>query len=260
MIRLLLRLIAVVLMGLAAKNAASQVNTEVMRKTDLKNGVYNNLSFSLGYITGNSQILRIGSSYRTDLLWKRHYAFFIADYQRATSNERLSMNKGFAHLRYGYRFYKGVKGEIFTQKEFNEFILLKDRQLFGGGARFELSLIDTAINKKDQFIMNFGAGLMHETEIFNKTELKNTRFFRSTNYISAKLYLHEKVTATVIGYYQVHPGKTRDYRVLANSGLGFYITKNFIATTTFNLRYDNDPPLQLKKYDLEINNGVSLHF
>lgn len=260
MTKIPVRLITAVLFVLTAANAAAQVNTEVMRKTDLKRGLYNNLSFSLGYITGNSQILRIGSSYRTDLIWKRHYAFFIADYQRATSNRQLSLNKGFAHLRYVYRFYKGVKGEIFTQKEFNEFILLKDRQLFGGGARFELNLIDTATNKQDQFVMNFGTGLMHENEKFNKTGLKNTRFFRSTNYISAKLHLHEKITGTVIGYYQVHPGKTKDYRILMNSGLGFYITRHFLTTTTLNLRYDNDPPLQLKKYDLEITNGVSLHF
>ncbi len=237
-----------------------QVNTEIMRKTDLTDGIYNNLSFSFGYIDGNSEILSIKTSYRTDWLKNRHYAFFIGNYQRATNNKMLSLNKGFVHLRYSYPVSRHFKAEIFSQKEFNEFILIKDRQLFGGGLRTELFSSDTAKDKKSKMNINAGAGLMHENEKFNKSGIQKTKFFRSTNYLSSRFYFDEKISWIGIGYYQVNLKKTNDYRILLDSGLGFNITRHFLVTTTLNFRYDNQPPPDIKKFDLELNNGLSLNF
>lgn len=245
---------------LTQATAYAQVNTEILRKTNLQKGFYNTLSFQYGYITGNSEILRIGANYRADLLYRRHYAFLIADYQRATNRNRLSLHKGFTHLRYVYRFYKGIKGELFTQKEFNEFLLLKDRQLFGGGARFELQLLDTAQHPDDQITLNAGTGFMHEREMFNKPEIPDTRIIRSTNYLSGKIILSDKFSFTLIGYYQKNIRHRKDFRILVNSTAGINLSKKLMATTTFNFRYDHDPPLRLKKYDLEIVNGLVIHF
>lgn len=237
-----------------------QVNTEIMRKTDLTDGLYNNLTFSLGFIDGNSEILSVKSAYRADYYKNRHYAFLIANYQRATSGDKVTLNKGFVHLRYSYPLNRFLKSEIFTQKEFNEFILIKDRQLFGGGLRFELIKTDTSGGKKNHLSVNVGNGLMHENEKFNKSEIRNTKIIRSTNYVSSKIQLFEKITWIGIGYYQVNLKKTSDYRILIDSGLGFNITKNFMITMNVNFRYDNEPPADIRKYDIDLTNGVSFNF
>jgi hypothetical protein len=238
----------------------AQINTEIMRKTNLSEGLYNNFTFSLGYIDGNSELLSIKSGYRTDWIKSRHYAFFIGNYQRATNRKQLSLNKGFVHLRYVYQFVKQMKGEVFTQKEFNDFILIKDRQLFGGGLRMEIIASDTSAVKNNKLNINIGTGFMYENEKFNKTDIPNTKIIRSTNYLSSKYFIDEKISIIAIGYYQVNLKKTNDFRILMDSGLGFHITKNFLITTTANFRYDNEPPLDIKKYDLEITNGISINF
>jgi len=62
------------------------------------------------------------------------------------------------------------------------------------------------------------------------------------------------------GYYQFDVERFSDYRLLAEARLQFKITENFAFNTSMNFRYDSEPPIAIKKHDLELSNGISISF
>lgn len=237
----------------------AQVNTESMRRVELGQGWHQLLTVSAGYISGNSNILNLRGLARTDYASNRYYTFLAVNYQRGVEDGDVFINKGFVHLRTMRSFTKKWKAEWFVQKEFNDFILLKSRELTGGGLRLEIVETDTAAAAKNFFRLNAGIGLMGEWEKYDGRE-PDTRLLRSTNYLSFRWQWNELVTMTGTGYYQFDTRRISDYRILIESVLGVSITKHVAITATANFRYDRQPPDHVRRYDLDIQNGVSVIF
>lgn len=238
----------------------AQVNTEDMRKYDLSDGLYNSLQVDFGLVSGNSDFLKLKSSIRADFVSGKYYTFGVIQYQRGIQDDNLFINKAFGHLRGIQRLTRIFFGELFVQKEFNDFILLKDRNLIGGGLRTAV-LFPYSTNECSHSIYCYiGNGLMWENEEIDTRPVSETKIFRSTNYISLRWQLDDRVDLAIVTYYQFHLSNLHDYRILFQSGLGFNITKSLAFKTSLNLRYDNEPPSNIKKYDLEINNGLRFDF
>lgn len=242
---------------LLVRAGVSQVNTERLRKSELTTGFNNSLNFDLAFVSGNSEFLKLKTGMRVDYQAKKYYSFGVIQYQRGLQKSRVFINKGFVHLRGVRIINKRFSGEVFFQKEFNDFILLKDRNLIGAGWRTALISQQNDGKNYQWFI---GNGAMWENEQINTSPITETKIVRSTNYISLLFQKEKQWRANFVSYYQFNVKHWQDYRVLIESSFGFNLTRSLMFRTNFNLRYDNEPPPKIKNYDLEMTNGFSFSF
>jgi hypothetical protein len=250
--------ILLLLLGIIGQLATAQVNTEALRKDLDKEGLQGQVSFDLSLNSGNSEYLKIKLSPRIDYLFNPFSAFLVGSYQRGVQADKVFINKGFLHARFMRNLLNRHKVEFFIQKEFNDFIKLNDRDLIGGGLRFQIANF-----ADDQRTVRFflGSGLMWEREVLSLSgnNLEETQL-RSTNYISVNWKQNERFHLVAIAYFQQSLERGTDYRVLSDTSLMFRLSGSVIFRVSLNYRLDNEPPGDVKKYDLELSNGLSLMF
>ena len=104
--------------------------------------------------------------------------------------------------------------ELFSQFGFNDFLLMKNRKLYGSGLRYKVISND----KLNAFV---GIGGMKEDE---KYSLKTENFkslFRSTNYFTWSINISENAILNNTAYYQLDTSKPKDHRILYHGDLEF---------------------------------------
>ena len=237
----------------------AQVNIftgETMRQMWLESGWYNSVNLDLTYRSGNSDLLTIRTRFRSDYLTKTYHGFMFGSLQQGRKDDVFFVNKGMAHARIIRNFTQHVLFESFVQKQFNESILLSDRNLVGGGVRF------ASHPRNSRFNLYLGIGAMWEHERINDKEngTITTRIFRSTNYINWTGQLDERVTTSATGYYQVYVRRFQDYRILFEGSITFRLTTKLSFPLRVNFRYDSEPPTGIQKHDVEIFNGLRYTF
>ena len=244
------------------ESANAQVNIETKRRLDSKSGWYSDIGLSLKYQSGNTDLLKFETSLRSDYLVGKYHTFGILTFQQEKQGGKVYTDKGFVHLR-GARSvtdYLGV--EIFTQKQFNESILLQDRNLVGGGLR--VTALKQHVNTKGSTGLNLylGIGAMWENETINDKEHGeiDTNIIRSTNYVSGIWRIDKRFTLIVTGYYQPYLQRFSDFRILSESRFEFRVTERVSFNFRLNFRYDSEPPTGIEAHDLEIVNGLSYKF
>ena len=241
--------------------AKAQVNIETLRRLDSKPGWYNDITLSLTYQSGNTDLLRFKSSLRSDYWFDKYHTFGIATLQQGKQGGKLYTDKGFIHLRGARSIIEHLGVEMFLQKQFNESILLRDRNLAGGGMRISV-LKRRTITSGTGLNLYLGIGAMWENETINDKghgEIE-TNIIRSTNYISAAWRIDKRFTVVVTGYFQPYTQRFSDFRILSESRFDFHVTKTVSINTRLNIRYDSEPPTDVEAHDLEIVNGLSYKF
>jgi len=235
-----------------------QVNTESLRKKEISDGVYTKITLNYGNISGNSNFQNLKTGIRSDVVYGDFSAFLVMNLNRVKKEERLFIDKGFAHLRGMKKISPIFAGEVFIQKGYDDFIMLQSRDLAGGGLRLKLDdwfTSDKSVGNPSFFL---GIGGMWESEKLTiPYEDKTT--IRSTNYFSAK-YKQNNIGFTSTIYYQFDIWQLSDYRILASGALEISITKKIGFITEIQYRFDSEPPPDIVEYDLEIVNGITLNF
>lgn len=237
----------------------AQVNIftdETMRQLQLKPGWYNSIALDLTYRAGNTDLLTARTRFRSDYLSKNYHGFIFGSLQQGRKDDAFFINKGMAHARIIWQSMEHLLFESFVQKQFNESILLDDRNLAGGGVRLALR------PSSSKFNVYLGIGAMWEHErISNKAHGEiMTRLVRSTNYINWTWQLDERITTSATGYYQFHLRHFQDYRILFEGSITFRLTTQLAFPLRVNFRYDNEPPTGIRKHDVEIFNGLGYTF
>ena len=238
----------------------SQVNTEEMRKFGIENGWHHSAGFNFGLNKGNTELLSIGANYRTDYMKDKFGTFMVGSVNYQESENQKILYKGFLHLRGMYDIFSRTQVESFLQKEFNEFILLNDRNLAGAGLRFNPLKLGSTSDTTTAFRLFTGFGMMFENESYDVTEDPNKNLVRSTNYITMEWKINEIFSLSTITYYQFALTDLQDYRILNDSSLQFKISDAFSFNFTVSYRYDNNPQTDVKKYDLALTNGIAVIF
>ncbi len=251
------RFIFCFLLSSLSLSARSQVNSEaLMRGTEL--GFGTRLGVNFGFNSGNSTFFRWQLDARSDYRIQHFYTFLVGNLERGTANDEIFLFRGFLHYRAIWQPDTLFQPEFFTQREFNDFILLKDRVLFGSGVRLNLRYLqptDTVM----AFKLTLGIGAMWEQERF--TELNpETKLFRSTNYLAFLWRIVPRTSLQLIGYYQVDVNRFSDYRLLLDGLLAINITDKLAATVTMIYRYDNEPVQNVARFDLDLRNGFTYTF
>lgn len=238
---------------------SAQVNIftgETQKKMQLKPGWYNTIHLDLAYKTGNTELLTLRSRFRSDYLSTSYHTFVFGSLQQGRNNGVFFTNKGMAHGRIIRYITDVIMVESFIQKQFNNSILLRDRNLFGGGVRI------AGKSQKSNSNIYLGTGAMWEYERFDddKYEGTTTRIVRLTNYINWSAHIDDRIITSATGYYQVHVKRFEDYRILFQGNVTFKITNQLSFPIRVNFRYDNEPPTAIRKHDMEIFNGISYTF
>jgi putative salt-induced outer membrane protein YdiY len=260
MVRVRIVITVLTLLSLHYGYTEAQVNTEEMRKIDLDEGLSSSVKLDFGIISGNSDLLKLKTGFRSDYISGKYYFFGVVEYNRGLQDDEVFINKGFVHVRGIRELNQILHGELFMQREFNDFIKLKRRSLAGGGLRFTVLPQSNHEGNSNPLVLNLGMGIMREYEEIDISPPIKTSIFRSTNYISLKWRLDERTYLGAVTYYQVYLRGFSDYRVLVESVFGFDITRSVTFQLTFDLRYDHDPPTGVKNHDLEVNNGITFAF
>lgn len=245
---------------LFAFNSTGQVNTEKFRKFSDKEGFLFNAGFRFGYSGGNSEYLTVDGTARLDYNAKKNDVFLVANYDFKETSEAKVTNKGFVHLRGIHHFSDFFAGEAFIQQEFNEFLLLADRNIFGAGGRFKW--IDY-ISPKDSvsgFKSYLGIGLMHENEIYEIGEKKDSTVIlspiRLTSYITLDYAITERINAWGVIYYQPAINSLHNFRTVMETGMEIWLIGRMYFTINLSYRYNNEPVGDVKNFDLVIKNGL----
>ena len=238
----------------------AQVNTESMRKENLAKPFGVSLNFDGTLVKGNSNYSKLKTGLRIDFKKNNTYIFTVGEYQLGLKDDSRFIQKGFGHLRGIRNLHRRIGIELFCQKEFNEFISLKDRNLVGGGLRTGLLLPDSTRTIMKDISIQMGNGIMWENEVIDATPEIETNIARSTNYLSLLWEIDKRLMLNMVVYCQFDVADFSDYRVLTQNTLSFNVTENVTFRSGFNLRYDNEPPATIKNYDLELNNGFGISF
>ena len=236
----------------------AQVNTELMRKENPDKRFSNVLSLDLGYQTSQDKYFDVvfnGSS--NYFLEDNFHSFLIIDYQSGylsnNDENEIIINSGFGHLRFTKRILKKTEFELFFQAGFNNFILIRDRKLFGSGLRRN-------IIKKDKIKSIFGFGFMQEREIYDLMESPKKSLLRCTSYSTFSAHISDNIVMNNILYFQPAVKKINDFRLLIDNEIQFKINEIFSTKLEINFRFDNEPHVNSKKIYLQIYNGFEFNF
>ena len=236
-----------------------QVNTEAMRSEDNSDSFTNQFNMEMGYEKANTEVLELAAEYRLDYVKQENFhSFIVINLENGYEQENdlpknIITNKGFAHLRITKDLFTNYQMELFTQYEFNEFLLLNDRYLLGTGLRIGLQ-------ESELSSTYIGIGLMVEKEIYDLESDHEKNLLRSTNYIKNNILLSSNIDLSNTAYFQIASADLNDYRILYDGGLDFHVNESFAFTIELKYRYDNDPQGNLGSSYIQISNGVSFNF
>ena len=237
----------------------AQVNTEKFRKEFVETGFYGKVSLAAGFAAGNSDFVKAKGSSRIDYAGDNFDFLLVGNYEFEEANEAKVVNKGFAHLRNIITLSQSFYLELFLQKEFNQFILLEDRNLAGTGLRTDL--VDLLSDSEDSPLEFFlGIGVMFENERYNIPLSPETNLIRSTNYITFKWQINNSFSFITINYFQFDVERFSDHRFITDTSLNFLILKNLAFNSAVSFRYDNEHVPNVKDFDLGLTNGITFSF
>ena len=238
--------------------AVSQVNTEAMRNNKDRSGFANTLGFDFGFEKSKEEVMEVAGKYRLDFLGKNGLQSFLVlsyenGYEKEDDSKNSIVNKGFGHLRFTKNISDKLFLETFTQYGFNDFLLMKERMLYGSGVRYRV--LDQQI-----FSGYVGIGVMQEDEIYNLDSEFNMNLLRSTNYFSWKIKFNDNSSLQNTAYYQFDTKNTSDRRMLYDGDLNIALNNKLAFTLSLNFRYDSDPHGDLGKTYTQLKNGIEYIF
>ncbi|TNE32829.1 DUF481 domain-containing protein [bacterium] len=236
----------------------SQVNTEAYRNDGIKKGFKSRFDLLLGLNAGNSEYLSGEGKLRVDYVADEFRTFLTGEIAYKKGNQEVISNKGFLHGRLIYTNNQSLQPELFLQKEYNEFVLLLDRNLAGLGLRYALSNTDFVVDSSVGIKAYLGVGAMYEMEKINTQPKFTTEIIRSTNYLTIAWKPTEKFLLNSVTYFQVNVNRFNDHRILNESQLQFKITDALSFIFSVSYRFDKEPPKGIGEYDLELKNGITI--
>ena len=177
----------------------SQVDTESLRKIDMKVGLNQNLLTNIGLKEGNTEYFALSLSYRADYVTDKNHIYGVGNLSYQDNRNGVFQRAGFIHLRYLDKWDKYFSNEAYVQKQFDYFQRLKDRNLIGGGVRFSFDIKDST---KRIFHIFLGSGLMYENELLNIKKKFSTNLIRSSSYFNVSWIPNNNFNFSSVLYYQ----------------------------------------------------------
>ena len=221
------------------------INIESLRE-NTKDGLNTSLKFLFNQQTGNTdRIVGSASSLNSYENSKNEY-LLIADIQYGESFEQKDTDNGSLHLRYTRELTAAHYAELYTQYEYNRFVALNSRKLYGAGYRLKLQYF------------NLGIGAFNEREEILDRSNQNAN--RGNIYLSSSIKNKTGLEFSSIIYYQPSFKRSNDTRVILNAGLSQSISKYISFIVEYEYAYDELPPEEINPKDTYLQFGFNLVF
>ncbi len=257
--------------------AAAQVNTESMRLGADEPGWGGTFDLNSSLQRGNTEREVLGAGTRLQYAWPppaetegddaqddnlaegpANTLFLTSNYSFTRLNENRFVNNALSHLRFIRRHSPRVSYELFGQHQFNEFIRLEQRLLFGGGGRF-------LVLQAPRTEMFLGTGYMLEGETLDLAgelpEARRSEHHRSTNYLTVRYNSEdERFRLVETLYVQTRVDRLEDYRLLSETSFEIQLLRRLALAINLNVTHDSEPPTGVKDTDVVLSNSLRYSF
>ncbi len=238
-----------------AESAESQVNIERRRWRGVEEGAVANLDFGFAMKRGNSDVTDLFSSGTVGYNADPHRAFLVGNIEYGSTAEEKFLNRSMAHLRYNLLLSGSFAAELFGQVEYDEFRLLKNRWLLGGGGRWKLKEA-----KLLGVVVGLSAFFEHETiDLPAGDPGCEQDLIRMSSYLVLNLTINDRAGFNFVGYVQPRTDDWADIRSIVDASLQFAVSRRVEFGITYNLRYDNQPPESVKRLDVTLRNTFRIN-
>ncbi len=235
----------------------AQVNTEKYRNPLEAKGFSGYGKIDISAQTGNTDLQEMNLSGRLDWENKTTHIFIIGQGEYGWKDKIAFSDQALLHLRYVHTLNSFLRGEIFTQVNYDKAILLDFRSLAGAGLR--VKIFKDSVNE-----LWYGTAYMFEHEKYklpsNSIHKHVENISRWSNYLSYNLYINNNTQLLSVIYYQPAFNNFQDNRILTETSLLVNITNKLGITAGFNLRYDSKPPDTIKSTDTKTTFGFIYQF
>ncbi|MEO0897412.1 MAG: DUF481 domain-containing protein [Bacteroidota bacterium] len=230
---------------------AQIVNTEKLRLNAEKKTYYIDGDFALG-LTSNQAGQSGNYSLRFQSEWEKNkhrlLGFAGGSQTRFVGRSEGALpqnfvNNRFAHLRYNYELSSSLTAEVFSQIQFNEIQLIRNRLLNGLGTRFRLLDSDTSSLFLGGIVM-----FEYEEEFKKSTDPAPSKIdtinrdVRFSGYLSTSYAFTNYFSIDHVTYYQPIIHNFSDFRINSETILNVNLTTNLSFKTFFQFIYDSRPP------------------
>lgn len=212
------------------------------------------ISFNHTNNDGN-QVNQIDAAFTTQLKSKdlRKIYFLLGNYKLIDSEERNLENAWFLHGRFNYKFSPILAFETFLQGQFNQLLIVEQRNLVGVGAR--VKWMDRA-----RFSGYAGNSYMYEVEYSETAETTNYNHRNSTYLTLSYSPKTAKFSVANTVYYQPLYRDLSDYRILEQFRLDIPLSKWLKFFTIYDYYFDSKTPLNTKEYTSNLSIGAGISF
>lgn len=236
---------------IAAASAFGQVNVEDRRLGREESGLSGSIDLQVKLERGNSELTEIGTKPKLVARFGRHQVFTLNSLAFVDADQGTIVNEGFSHLRYNYSLVPRWTWEVFTQVQYDRSQDLSRRFLLGTGARY------TAV-QSESISLAAGVAGMYEYEELESDLVVETA--RNSNYASFRYTRADRFSLSSTVYVQPAFEDPADIRVLAETELAASLSRVLTLTVGLRYRYDSEPPVGIKEYDLSLENGLRVSF
>ena len=213
-----------------------------------------NADFSFNHTNNDgAQVNQIDAALTTQLKSKdlRKIYFLLGNYKLIDSEDGNLQNAWFLHGRFNYKFNQLLRFETFLQGQYNQLLIVEQRNLVGAGLR--LKWIDRA-----RVTGYAGNSYMYEVEYSDRAGTTNYNHRNSTYLTLSYASKSEKFSVANTVYYQPLYKDLNDYRILEQFRLDIPLSTWLKVFTTYNYYFDSKTPLNTKEYTSELNIGVGI--
>jgi putative salt-induced outer membrane protein YdiY len=225
------------------------VNTDIYRRSDLKDGFSTRVNLDVHAFSGNSNYSVLSTRLRTDYFSKKNQGFLVLNGENRSNQAGRYVNNGFFHLRGMFVLPNNSVIEAFLQNEFDEFLHLKSRYLLGSGIR-------RLHKSSESFTAYYGLGAMLEEEIMS--DLYEQSVIRISGYYSLKYLKKNRYTVSSVTYFQPRIGFFTDIRIFHQTTFNVVINSLIDFVSTIETRYDSKPRSGLKSSDFLLKQGIQI--
>ncbi len=251
MIRILLLSIAILIPSLVS---AQLVNIESKRMQTDSIRFTLNADFSFNHTNNDgSQVNQIDAALTAQLKSKdlRKIYFILGNYKFIDSGEENLQNAWFLHGRFNYKFSQLLRFETFLQGQYNQLLVVEQRNLIGAGLR--VKWID-----KERFTGYAGNSYMYEIETSDRAGTTNYNHRNSTYLTLSYTTKSQKFSIANTVYYQPLYSDISDYRILEQFRLDIPLSTWLKVFTLYNYYFDSKTPLNTEEYTSNLNLGIGI--
>lgn len=201
------------------------------------------------------QINQMDAALTTQLKSKnlRKIYFLLGNYKLIDAEEGNLQNAWFLHGRFNYKFTDLWRFESFVQGQYNQLLIVEQRNLIGAGIR--VKWVD-----KERFSGYAGNSYMYEVEYSDRAGTTNYNHRNSTYLTLSYIAESKKFSVTNTVYYQPLYRDLDDYRILEQFRLNIPLSSWLSVFTIYDYYFDSKTPLNSEEYtsNLSIGAGISL--